>query len=497
MNFDFENPFADYGNIVRGERFIGRKESLKVIENRIIRPNEPGNLAIIGEPRIGKSSLVYKAIMEKKSELVKGNRFPVWLNLATYDKSSIFFRSLVTESLAELENVDKISPRIQQAANKVFQDKMSWTEGYGKIQRYFEKIKNEGLHIIFILDEFDHARYLFKGDISGFQGLRELSYRPEWRVTFVTTSRRSIRDIEMQTQAISTFDGIFYKYYLGMFSDEDKIEYFAKFNSSITSLTCEAKEKIEYYCGGFPYILEMLGYEIIECYREKHRVDIDETVERIKQSLLDQYDRMIDLLKEDKSLNKLLQILFGPIIDILQTDIEQFLKYGLIITLKDDVYQAFSKHFNEYLNIIERYIDIWPLWSETERKLRFVIAEILKGEYGIDWVNKLEKAQVKLKPIFDECKKLQLKEEKTFGNRASKDLLDFTYPRELFSIIFSRWDIFKNIFGKDQNYWNQRAELLSKVRNPLAHNRSQVINDYEKDIAEGYCKEILSALLKF
>jgi hypothetical protein len=57
MNSDFENPFADYGSVVRGERFIGRTENLKVIENRYVRPKESGNLAIIGEPRIGKSSL--------------------------------------------------------------------------------------------------------------------------------------------------------------------------------------------------------------------------------------------------------------------------------------------------------------------------------------------------------------------------------------------------------------------------------------------------------
>ncbi len=94
MNTDFENPFADYGNIVRGERFIGRKENLRVIESRIVRPKEPGNLAIIGEPRIGKSSLVYKAIVEQKDNLIAKNLLPIWINLATYDQASMFFRSL-------------------------------------------------------------------------------------------------------------------------------------------------------------------------------------------------------------------------------------------------------------------------------------------------------------------------------------------------------------------------------------------------------------------
>lgn len=36
MTREFENPFADYGGIVHGDRFIGRKESLSVIDIRII-----------------------------------------------------------------------------------------------------------------------------------------------------------------------------------------------------------------------------------------------------------------------------------------------------------------------------------------------------------------------------------------------------------------------------------------------------------------------------
>ena len=219
MPLDYDNPFADYGNIVRGERFIGRQESLRVVENRVIRPSEPGNLAVIGDHRIGKSSLVYKAIIERKDELITRRLVPIWVNLATYDQSPMFFRSLVTRCCDELEDLSWLSEPIQRVAERALKDELSWSEGYSQIQRFFEKVRQANVRIVFILDEFDHARHLFKGDISGFQGLRELSDRPEWRVTFVTTSRRTIRDIELQTQAISTFDGIFHKHYLAMFDD--------------------------------------------------------------------------------------------------------------------------------------------------------------------------------------------------------------------------------------------------------------------------------------
>lgn len=206
---DFVNPFSDYGNIVYGERFMGRHDGMRVIENRVIRPTEPGNLAVIGDYRIGKSSLVYHSIMMRKNDLLKKRRIPIWVNLATFDQAPAFFRSLVTNSYDEIESLGWSTDVVKIAAERALQDEISWSEGYGRVQRYFEKVRQSGIRLLFILDEFDHARYLFKGDISGFQGLRELSYRPEWRVTFITTSRRSLQSIELQTRAISTLEGIF------------------------------------------------------------------------------------------------------------------------------------------------------------------------------------------------------------------------------------------------------------------------------------------------
>lgn len=494
MNTDFENPFADYGNIVRGERFIGRGDSLRVVESRVVRPREPGNLAIIGEPRIGKSSLVYKAIIERKDELIAKRLLPIWLNLATYDRSPIFFRSLVTRCCDEMEDLGWLSEAIQYVADRALQDELSWSEGYGRIQRFFEKIRRAGIRVLFVLDEFDHARHLFKGDISGFQGLRELSYRPEWRVTFVTTSRRTIRDIELQTQAISTLDGIFHKHYLAMFSDADLQEYFTLLSSIGASISSSDKERIEFYCGGHPYLLELLGYETAEVFRERREVNIDQAAQHVEQSFLDQYDRIVSLLREDGNLNKLLQILFGPVVDVRQTDVAEFLRYGLIKLTNRKVYVAFSAHFQTYLNLIERQVDLWPLWSETEIALRHVVTATMVEQYGEHWIEQLERTRPNLKPIFKNCREAQQKEERLFDSRASRNLIDFTYPRELFEIIFAEWGTFKAIWGKDKNYWDQRAKLLAKIRNPLAHNRDETLHEHERLVAEGYCREILEAL---
>ncbi|RME60726.1 ATP-binding protein [Candidatus Parcubacteria bacterium] len=496
MNRNFENPFADYGTIVHGERFIGRKNDLQVIESRVIRPQEPGNLAIIGDSRIGKSSLAYKAVIDRKDELIAKRLLPIWFNLSGYDRAPVFFRSLVTRCIDELEELGWLSLDVQQSAVRALQDEMSWSEGYSRIQRFFEKVRKEGIRVLFILDEFDHARHLFREDISAFQGLRELSYRPEWRVSYIITSRRTIRDIELQTQTISTLDGIFHKHYLGMFDTDGIEEYFGRLASVGISDDLSLREKIAFYCGGHPYLLELLGYEVVELFREEHVVDIDKAARRSMPAFLSQYDRMRKLLREEGRFDKILQILVGPVVNVKWTDVENLLKYGFIQQDNQGTYTAFSEHFQTYLEIIERQFDwdLWPMWRRTEKALRQLITRVMREKYGDNWIDALEKAKPKLRTIFDRCREVQAKEKRVYGNRASSSLIDFTYPQELFNIIFAEWNIFKEIFGQDKAYWAQRSELLAKIRNPYAHNRDEVVYDYERQIAEGYCQEILAVV---
>lgn len=495
VTFDFENPFADYGNIVSGERFIGRHDDLRVVENRVIRPREPGNLAIIGDYRVGKSSLVYKAILEQKSVLIGKKLLPIWINLATYDQAPIFFRSLLTRCYDEMEDLGWLTEAIKYAANRALQDELSWGEGYGRIERFFEKVRQAEIRVLFVLDEFDHARHLFEGNISAFQGLRELSYRPEWRITYITTSRRTLHKIESQTKTISTFDLIFYKHYLRMFEEPDMEEYFGRLSSVGIALTPPLKERVKFYCGGHPFFLEMLGYEIVEMFREQQEVDVDQAARRVERSFIDQYNHMVDILNEDGSLNKMLQTLFGPVVDVKQSDVEELLGYGLIMA-KERVYAAFSSHFQSYLQMIERHIDLWPIWRETEVALRNIITSTMLEQYGDNWIDELEKVRPNLKIIFEKCREAQQKEEKSFGSRASRNLIDFTYPQDLFAIVFAEWNTFKCFLGKDKSYWDQRAQLLAKIRNPLAHNRDDALYEYERQVAEGYCKEILSTVQK-
>jgi hypothetical protein len=246
----------------------------------------------------------------------------------------------------------------------------------------------------------------------------------------------------------------------------------------------------------------MLCCEIVENYRRRGKIDVDESAHRIKQSFIDHYDHLVSILKEDERLEKLLQILFGPAIDVKGYEVDEFLRYGLIKQGPKDEYTGYSEHFHTFLNIVQREMDyptkrddLWTLIGKTERGLRKLISTKLCELYGERWITKAENAHQKLKEIFEGARKRREQEEKNFGSRASQNLLDFTYFNELFAIISSHWkNVFQNVFNMEKNYWGQRFDLLAMVRTPLAHHRPEALDDHQKLTAEGYCREILKLI---
>ena len=496
---NFENPFSDYGKIICGERFIGRKQIIDVVESRIIQPTNPGNLAIIGVHRIGKSSLAYKTIIEQRDKLINKGILPIWRGLSSYDQPSDFFRSLIDEYVNEIKDLGWMTERIQHSADRALETSASWD----RIKRFFKEVKDAGYGVLFILDEFDHARTLFKGE-TAFQRLRELADYPDYRLSLVLTSRRNIRDIELSAGSSSPFHNIFQVQRLGMFSDEDLEIYFSRFSNIGILITNEDKKRILFYCGAHPYLLEMLGWEIIEGFRRnsEQEINVDKVVNIILQSVFDHYDDMIRLLWEDGTLNKFLQILFGPVIDVKQTDVTELQSYGLIKPTEDGTYTAYSEHFHDYLKIHERSTeftnDLRAIWSKTENALREIITTTMSSVYGDDWIEELEKTRPNLKKdIFDPCRGRQQNEERIFADRASQNLIDFTYPAHLFLIICAKglWEQnFQPIFGENKNYWDERGKFLTKCRTPLGHNRDNILRPDQRKIFEAYCDEILGVL---
>lgn len=140
------NPFSGYGGIVFGEKFIGREEALRQIRQRVLGENY-GNLAIIGLPRIGKSSLAWQGIMQHRDELIATKSIPIFMEVGSCNNSSEFFTRLIELSFEELElNFDK--SRCFPLAKKCLEN-LRTEFNTELVQKYFRILKREKIKSIF------------------------------------------------------------------------------------------------------------------------------------------------------------------------------------------------------------------------------------------------------------------------------------------------------------------------------------------------------------
>jgi|GEM_PF-524462 len=500
------NPFANKGRIVTGKSFIGRFDGLKTVANTVTQIPMPNNLAIMGYPRIGKSSLAKQAIIQKKASLMEENKLAVWIDFSGFSNREAFFKGLVRYSFESLKKYHKVDDELNAKLLELSDSRKQWDDLKYDIEIYFEMLRSKGFYTIFVLDEFDEARNKFENSTEAFRVLRNLGYDAEqFGIAFVTTSRRSIREIEMQSKVSSTLNGIFGKVYLGMYNERELAEYYSLYENIGLHLNDTQKQRIEQYCGGHPYLLAVLGFEIVEAFKEYKDIDIDDIFRKIQLQFFDYYEQLIDLLREDKTFTKLLQILFGPQIDVKPSDIEELSIYGLI-KKTEKYFAAFSQHFQGYLKLKEREekseIETWQLISKAEKGMSELILKVFSENFGKNWedgyLNKYDSIPGKKKKLEDTLSKLenvQKRDIQEYGNMAlNLTLLDQTYIHQLFDyfILFSWDDLFKSIFKKEKPYWVKAKDVLGRVRNPYAHHKTELLMESEVKKAEEYCKEIIS-----
>ncbi len=503
---DFVNPFANKGRIISGKNFVGRFEGLKTVANTVTELPMPNNLAIIGYPRIGKSSLANQSIIQKRQCLLESNKIPVWIDFSGFSGREAFFKNLVRHSFENLKRSGKaIDETLKGHAYEVFNNQKVWDDLKYDVEAYFEQVRSNGYYTIFVIDEFDEARNKFENNPEAFREMRHLGYDSEkYGVAFVTTSRRSIRDIEIQSKVSSTLDGIFGKEYLGTYEEDELRDYFNLYESAGIYLADSDKKRIEYYCGGHPYLLASLGFEIVEVFREYRKVDIDAVFGKIRLQFIDYYEVLIALLREDKTFTHLLQILFGPKINIMPSDIDELLVYGLI-QKGDKYFIAFSEHFQNYLKYKEREerveVDTWKLIGQAEKGLRQLILNVFRDKFGDNWedgypamYSGIPKKKKRLEEILEKLRDSYRRDIEQYGGMAlALTLFDQTYIHQLFDyfILFSWEDMFQTIFLKNKQYWRDAKSYLERIRNPMAHQKMEVLLASEVKKTEEYCREII------
>ncbi|MFA6647584.1 MAG: ATP-binding protein [Bacteroidia bacterium] len=493
-----QNPFADYGGIVVNDRFVGRKKEIENIQNRLL-GSTYGNIAVVGLPRVGKSSLVWNSIIAEKDKLLSKNILPIWISFGEYDSLYETFEDIIFEIDENFNNTD-LSDNLKVISEKIGSNS-SIVVKRRFIKRYFKFLKQKGYRIIVALDEFDNAKNIL--NLQEFQFLRELSYNIETKIGLITISRKSIQELEPDNGALSNFYQIFSDLRLKLFSENDIDIYWKRIENYGIEISANYKEKVNTYCGKHPYLLDVLNHEIFNRISQSG-IDLNDTflsiIDELRLKLFNEYEAILKLMTFEGLGDKLLQMVVGPVYDISQRDTEKLLKYDIVNKCESGNYSSFSSFFNDYLFLKSSSIDMWPLWTAVENEVRSIIKLYLLEEFGDNWEIGFENKfkQKKAGDFLDSKRDIQIKNKASFGDKASEHLVDYTYPMDMFDrFIAADWIWFSKVFGNQKNDWKPIFQHLGKIRNPLAHNNPQFLSDSDKNLAEGYCKIILDKIAKW
>jgi hypothetical protein len=254
------NPFT-FGNPIKDPaRFIDREADIRQITNRLL-SSAHESTSIIGERRIGKTSLLYHlsdprvgarlGLTPDKFCLVYADfqgltditptRF--WQRILKKMSRSVCNKDLVPliEKLGEQENIDLFD-----------------------LEDLFEASVDRGLTTVLMMDEFEYVTQNpnFKSDFFG--GLRALAIHHG--VALLPATRRELVDL-CHSEEIkgSPFFNIFANVVLRPFSREDVDGMLTRYTAdSGLDFTSEEKDFIWNLGGGYPYFIQAAGHYLAE-----------------------------------------------------------------------------------------------------------------------------------------------------------------------------------------------------------------------------------------
>lgn len=510
------------GDVVKGESLIGYEEVYRKLQRSIL--VNRGNLAFVGLPRMGKTSLLKKLYDEAKKsykEIV-----PVFVNMAElvgedkplFDSLLIYIAEEIQDELEQrlsqdrCENFCYVMNKFQKAR---FNDESTFRKSFKKL---FKELENLNMRALVILDEFDSAEKVFEthADYELFRSLAD----PDYAISLVFISRRRLYMIEKKNINNSTFHGAFKESPLRGFGAQDSTLLFeALKNNYDIELLPEQRERIFYYAGRSPYIYSAFCHELVEKkINGQTSFDIDEIYKDELASLITTYSEdLYERLEFDGHLSKIIGILFGPSINITRSDEDLLSFMGYLTTQGDkdllssmgylnltsdnEYYQALSGYFTDYLHNKHYVDDSWGNIIALEKLMKKLALEAFQSFDETQW-----------KEIMDEAYRQIFRSTKTFNYflykgyidnnlkifNKNSTLLDVMSLHDVFVVIRFRWDeIFKKYFGsKSFSNFEDKFKLCALARNPLAHGHKEYLTKLQIEQVNIYCNEILEIVKK-
>ena len=500
------------GSIPTGLAVIGRREPLEDLKNDVICKRAATNL--VGPTRIGKSALVNQ-LYEQNQDYPK--RLFGRTSMAKFKNAFSFWRGLALEVKRRLEpseiwdhnfgSLFSFKTSFQKILVSLDPQDAEWFSIYqNELENILEHIGRCGYQLVLTIDEFDAVERLFGQNSFYYQELREIYDSPQYATSGILVSRRRLQLFEAKCKYISTFHGVFHEKMVTPFSDEDMKDFYDRLGLYDILVSDAGKERLAYYSGRMPYICCMFANNMVNRIKSCQYYDLSQIDFVFKQCLPEinrYYDDLISRLQEDKYLD----FIYAMAIDskcpgITQREIENMCAMGILTPESADVknqYYAISKDFMMYLYLKPLHLSILETMTSCEKRLKFIfqqefpeLAEItyqrLLSEDGKTVMNDIDSKYPELRLNWGQvkgyCQNLATRKE-------FPTVLDVLTLSKVVGIILKTWDKrFYRHFGGDDS-WKLKLEVVSSIRNPMAHAQMEYVGEEELAICMKYCDEVL------
>jgi len=256
MKEHFENPFT-FGNPIRNpERFIGRKEEIRQVTNRLL-SSARESTSIVGERRIGKTSLLkYLTDPEIAASFgLKNDEFCLvyidfqGLNDITPQR---FWQRVLRLMARKMQNPER-KEQFKRLSKEEYID-------FFDLEDLFMEIGDDGIHVVLLMDEFEYVTQNPNFDSDFFGGLRSLAIH--YNLSLVPATRRELVEL-CHSEEIkgSPFFNIFATVILKPFTPAETDLLITQYASSTDmQFSDEEIRFMKSFGGGYPFFMQMIGH---------------------------------------------------------------------------------------------------------------------------------------------------------------------------------------------------------------------------------------------
>ncbi|MGK7894721.1 MAG: AAA family ATPase [Xenococcus sp. (in: cyanobacteria)] len=367
-----------YGRNVNSKEFIGRQRELRRIFNRIITGQ---SVAIVGEPHIGKTSLLtYLIDSESRKSNIGGrldNDFFSYLDTQTLNgvKTQAEFWSQALNTLKNtLQNQSDNSLSIVTERYELVQNN---NFGTWVLEQLFEQLSQAGSRLILLLDEFDDfLTHPVLNSAEFYGGLRSLASRSPGFL-LVLAARKNLDQLNQLTQEInphgSPYFNVFTEIKLGAWPQEVLPELI---NKSYGYFNNQDEQYIYLVSGLHPYLAQMAAGTLFDIHQdgyigaERYEKAARELYEQSKHHFADCWRSWTNESKKAITAVALNQIpRMVPNHDFLVSELTKNLDDFMpeLVTLEKDGLLELDENGNW---IIKQQAFIWWLTDELRRNVR-------------------------------------------------------------------------------------------------------------------------------